>query len=267
MPLRDFAGARRAETVRATYAANHARMTVAHVEAMHRRWLPLARAELTVKEALDLVDTLVDDSDPDVEGSNAVHAFQTAEALRQAYPAEPWLHLVGLLHDLGKVMVCLGDEPQWNVVGDTFPVGCRFDPAVVHHELFAANPDAAHPVYGTEHGVYAPHCGLRNVRMSWGHDEYLHAVLAAVPGCRLPPEGLAVVRYHSFYAWHTGGAYQHLTDAHDREVVLPAVRRFNEHDLYSKAGPPLPPEARERLWRQYYSGLCERYGLGGKLRW
>ena len=36
-----------------------------------------------------------------------------------------WFVLVGLIHDLGKVL-CLFGEPQWAVVGDTFPVGCAF---------------------------------------------------------------------------------------------------------------------------------------------
>src|SRR5689334_615114 len=31
--------------------------------------------------------------------------------------------LAGFVHDMGKVL-CLWDEPQYAVVGDTFPVGC-----------------------------------------------------------------------------------------------------------------------------------------------
>jgi inositol oxygenase len=26
-------------------------------------------------------------------------------------------------------------------------------------------------VYSMKYGVYAPHCGLENVMLSWGHDE------------------------------------------------------------------------------------------------
>src|SRR5881409_3002625 len=61
--------------------------------------------------------------------------------------------LAGLIHDLGKLLCCFG-EPQWAVVGDTFPVGCAFSDKVVFPEFFAANPDARVPQYQTTCGVY-----------------------------------------------------------------------------------------------------------------
>lgn len=54
-------------------------------------------------EALEKLNDLVDESDPDVDVPNIVHAFQTAERLREAHPDKDWLHLTGLIHDLGKV--------------------------------------------------------------------------------------------------------------------------------------------------------------------
>ena len=51
-----------------------------------------------------------------------------------------WFVLTGLLHDLGKVL-CLYGEPQWAVVGDTYPVGCQFSDKIVYSEFFAENPD------------------------------------------------------------------------------------------------------------------------------
>ena len=71
-----------------------------------------------------MLNDLVDESDPDLDLPNIVHAFQTAERIREEHPDKDWFHLVGLIHDLGKVMAFYG-EPQWCVVGDTFPVGCR----------------------------------------------------------------------------------------------------------------------------------------------
>lgn len=53
------------------------------------------------------------------------------QAIRKAYPGEEWdwFHLTGFIHDLGKLLLLpkFGGLPQWAVVGDTFPVGCRFD--------------------------------------------------------------------------------------------------------------------------------------------
>jgi inositol oxygenase len=208
-----------------------------------------------VWEAFDALAGLVDDSDPDLEATQLDHALQTAEALR-ADGAPRWLVLTGLIHDLGKVL-CLFGEPQWAVVGDTFPVGCAFDPRIVHADLFAANPDAAVPAYSTQTGVYAPGCGLDAVLLSWGHDEYLYHVVRD----RLPAPALAIIRYHSFYAWHQQGAYAELTAPADAEK-LAAVRRFNPYDLYSKSEerPDWP------ALRPYYEALVAEL-LPGELQW
>ncbi len=50
----------------------------------------------------------------------------------------------------------------------------------------------------------------------------------------LPPEALAMIRYHSFYPWHSAGAYHELMDDHDH-AMLAAVKAFNPYDLYSKS--------------------------------
>lgn len=43
-----------------------------------------------------------------------------------------------------------------------------------------------------------------------------------------------MIRYHSFYPWHTAGAYMDLMEPKDH-AMLAAVREFNPYDLYSKA--------------------------------
>ena len=56
-------------------------------------------------EAMDFLNTLVDDSDPDTDLSQIEHNLQTAEAIRRdGHPR--WFQLTGLVHDLGKVL-CL----------------------------------------------------------------------------------------------------------------------------------------------------------------
>jgi len=142
-------------------------------------------------------------------------------------------------------------------VGDTFPLGCAFREEVVFHEHFSENPDSREPRYAGATGVYEPGCGLDAVTMSWGHDEYLARVLEG----RLPPEAHYVIRYHSFYAAHTHGAYQELFDERDREL-MPWVRRFQAFDLYSKA-----PDAPERgALLPNYRELLERW-LPDQLDW
>jgi inositol oxygenase len=41
-----------------------------------------------------------------------------------------------------------------------------------------------------------------------------------------------MIRYHSFYPWHTGGAYQKLLCSDD-ERKLAAIKDFNRYDLYT----------------------------------
>jgi inositol oxygenase len=43
---------------------------------------------MTIMEAITLLDSLVDESDPDTDLPNSVHAFQTAERIREAHPDE-----------------------------------------------------------------------------------------------------------------------------------------------------------------------------------
>lgn len=138
-------------------------------------------------------------------------------------------------------------------MGDTFPVGCAHDHRVVYPHLFAANPDTHDSRYNTTHGVYAPSCGLRNVHMSFGHDEYLYRVLEH-NGHSLPPAALFIIRYHSFYALHQHGAYEHLLDDHDREL-LPWLQRFQRFDLYSKGDTKLDVAA----LKHYYMNLIAKF--------
>ena len=70
----------------------------------------------------------------------------------------------------------------------------------------------------TKCGIYQPNCGLSEVLMSFGHDEYFYHVLVG-NGCKLPEEALCMVRYHSFYPWHTGGDYDHLCNDKDRAMM------------------------------------------------
>jgi inositol oxygenase len=210
------------------YRLNHRYQTLDFVQGKKREYLPLRRRRMGVWEAMEFLNTLVDDSDPDTELSQIEHLLQTAEAIRGAGRPR-WFVLTGLIHDLGKVL-CLFGEPQWAVVGDTFPVGCAFADKVVYPEFFADNPDSQVPAYQTPCGIYAEGCGLDNVHLSWGHDEYLYQVVKD----HLPLEALYMIRYHSFYAAHKEGAYAHLFDERDREMFA-WVRAFNPYDLYSKS--------------------------------
>lgn len=185
---------------------------------------------MSVWQALEKLNKLLDESDPDTELSQILHALQTAEAIRR--DGKPrWFQLVGLIHDLGKLLYFYDSRGQWDVVGDTFPVGCKFSKRIIFPDSFKANPDFLNPLYNTKYGIYSKHCGLDKVMLSWGHDEYMFHI--AKKYSKLPKEGLAMIRYHSFYPWHQEMAYTYLMNDHDKEM-LKAVKAFNQYDLYSK---------------------------------
>jgi len=235
-------------SVRELYRLNHRHQTLDFVRAKKREYLPPRRLEKTVWEAFASLETLVDDSDPDIDLSQVEHALQTAEAVRaDGHPR--WFVLTGFIHDLGK-MLCAFGEPQWAVVGDTFPVGCAFSPRIVYPELFAENPDRQVPAYQSPLGIYEEGCGLEAVQMSWGHDEYLYHVVRD----RLPEQALYMIRYHSFYAAHREGDYAHLMSDRDRRM-MEWVRAFNRYDLYSKS--PTPPD--RKALEPYYRELVREF--------
>ncbi|XP_072241863.1 inositol oxygenase isoform X2 [Leuresthes tenuis] len=226
----------------------------------HSEWTNYSHTQMGMMDAIMSLDQLVDESDPDVDFPNSFHAFQTAEGIRQEHPDKDWFQLVGLIHDVGKIMA-LWDEPQWAVVGDTFPVGCKFQNSIVFRDkTFMNNPDDKDPKYNTEHGIYKPNCGLDNVLMSWGHDEYLYRVLK-FNKCSVPEEGLYMIRFHSFYPWHAHGSYMHLCNDKDLRM-LPWVKEFNKYDLYTKT--PNLPDVNEL--KPYYQSLIDKY-CPGILKW
>lgn len=236
------------DTVKEFYRLNHTYQTYEFVQQKRSEFLSFNKREMTVWDAFDFLNQLVDDSDPDTDLSQMQHLLQTSEAIRQdGHP--DWMVLTGLMHDMGKVL-CLFGEPQWAVVGDTFPVGCAYSDKIVYPQFFTSNPDYSDAKYNTSYGIYSPNCGLRNVTMSWGHDEYIYQILKDY----LPEEGLYMLRYHSFYAWHREGAYDHLLDDHDRKM-LKWVKLFNPYDLYSKN--PTPPNWQEL--KPYYENLVAKY--------
>ena len=244
-----------APVVKEFYRQNHTLQTLDFVRTKKRQYYGLHQRTMGIWEAGEFLNSLVDDSDPDTDLSQIQHLLQTAEAARR--DGRPrWFILAGFLHDLGKTL-CLYGEPQWAVVGDTFVVGCKFSDKIVYHEFFADNPDSMIPEYQTGDGIYETGCGLDNVHVSWGHDEYIYHVTKDY----MPDEAQYMLRYHSFYPWHREGAYDHLCNEKDRKMLY-WVKEFNQYDLYSKSDSA--PETAKL--RPYYEALIAEF-FPTQIRW
>jgi inositol oxygenase len=242
-------------TVREFYRLNHTHQTYDFVQAKKKEFLSLNRKRMSVWEAAEFLNNLVDDSDPDTDMSQLEHLLQTAEQIRR--DGKPrWFILTGFIHDLGKIL-CLYGEPQWAVVGDTFPVGCAYSDSVVFKDFFKDNPDSQNSHYQTRTGIYEEGCGLDNVHLSWGHDEYIYHVTKD----HLPDEALYMLRYHSFYPAHRERDYEFLMSDKDKRL-FDAVREFNPYDLYTKSHDK--PDVKKL--RPFYEELIAEY-FPAKLAW
>jgi len=255
--FRNYVNSNAQDRVSKFYYDNHVFQTYDFVKKQKEKYLKLDKLKMSIFQAVDFLNEIVDDSDPDTDQAQVIHCIQTGEAARKAYPGEEydWLHLAAFIHDLGKVLSHpkVFNEPQWAVVGDTFPVGCAYSDTIIFNDFFNENPDIKHPIYSNKYGVYHEGIGLDNVDFSWGHDEYLYQVCVQNK-CTLPAEALYMIRYHSCYAVHQKSGYSYLYNDKDRELI-PWLKVFQKFDLYSK----LPEKIDVEDYLPYYRKLVEKY--------
>ena len=256
--FRDFANA--PEHVHKFYKEHHAKQTYAFAKQKRDHYQRLQQGQETLWGMLERLDAVVDDSDPDISLSQMEHAYQTAEAMRRDGLPE-WLQLVGFIHDTGKALIFWG-EPQWAVVGDTFPTGLRYSENIILYDYLQTNPDFNDTRFNTDFGIYKPGIGLNEVIMSWGHDEYLYQVLKQQSN--LPEEALFVIRYHSLYPLHAqkDARYSRLMTTKEKQMMK-WVEIFNRYDLYSKSGQSCKED---KALEQHYKKMVSQY-IPGTLNW
>ena len=151
-----------------------------------------------------------------------------------------WLPVIGLIHDLGKVLVLpeFGCLPEHFSVGDIYPLGCKFQESNVYYEkkYFEICVDFKNNDLNTLNGIYNDNCGFNNINMTFSHDYYLYNILLRSTHI-LPDEALYIIRFHSFYAWHTprNNIRSYTNLANDLDWInLPLLKLFQKTDLYSK---------------------------------
>ena len=134
------------------YRQNHTNQTLDFVLAKKQEYRPGLRKRMSVWEAMEFLNTLVDDSDPDTDLSQIEHLMQSAEAIRARRPPA--------LVDLDRP----GSRPR----EDPLPLGRAAVGRGGRHlprrlqalgedrlpRILRANPDANVPEYQTELGIY-----------------------------------------------------------------------------------------------------------------
>ena len=273
--FRNYKDSDRLDLVEKTYKEMLLKQNLHYVKNKKYKCKRFCKNKYDLWDLLEKLNTIYDDSDPDTEASQIVHLYQTAESLKLRYfndnkikndisiknlftkeewenlPDEykekynttldkfykfddwDWLILIGFIHDLGKIMLLenFGGLPQWSVVGDTFPICCNLDPNYVFYDkgYHLDNKDL-------NKNIYEIKCGFDKMYFSWGHDEYLASKLE-VNKTNLPKEAIYLIRYHSFYSWHTprdgNRGYTIFANEKDWEM-LPLLKLLQKSDLYSK---------------------------------
>lgn len=246
----------REDSVKQQYKNMRINQTLSYAKRMkseNMKRLTESGTQMNVIDAIYLLNTFVDKSDPDTSLPNMFHFFQTAEGIR--HDGHPdWLQLVGLIHDMGKMMFLWGKDEdgttvstQWGMVGDTYILGCRLRNNKVYPEFDKLCPDMITNInndlnienkLSTDIGIYSEHCGLQNCTFTWGHDEYLYDVLKynmkiGNISNEFPELAYEIIRYHSLYPWHSYNQYCEIESEHDIEIK-PYVKLFSSYDLYTK---------------------------------
>jgi hypothetical protein len=142
----------------------HRAQTAETVEALNRKYAEPLLGSVRVWDLLQMLAQCVDPTDAGLYGaSQLVHVLQVLDAMDDDGITDPDLQLAALVHDLGKVLLLHGEEPE-NVVCMNTPV--REFPAGV---------------------------GLDNCVLQWNHDEFAYLRLKD----RVPEHVAWLVRYHS----------------------------------------------------------------------
>lgn len=230
------------------YGRHHREQTMAKASELRARYAERRLGRATVWDRLMGLAELNDESDADLEGMSQLgHALQTANAIVDAGLDEDWI-VTGLVHDLGKILAQHG-LPQEFVVGDIFPLGCRYSEKIVRYELLRENPDFHAPAYQTPCGVYDERCGLHQVVFTYGHDEYGYQIFRDF----LPREHAWTIRHHSFQS--IAADYLHLFDDDDLRLRESHMKPFARFDLYTKH----PRDVVERRLPEYEALIKRRF--------
>lgn len=73
-------------------------ITLLQVQRMREKHLCFNKGEMGIWECAELLNDIVDESDPDLDVPQIEHLLQTAEAIRKDYPDQDWFHLTAFIH-------------------------------------------------------------------------------------------------------------------------------------------------------------------------
>ena len=190
----------------------HRAQTRETVTALRRRYARPVYGRVEIDTLLERLARCVDPTDVRLGGvSQHQHVLQVVEAMESDGVTDPDLLLAALVHDLGKVLLLVGEAPE-NVVCFNDPIG-EFEPGI----------------------------GLDRCVLQWNHDEFGYSRLKD----HVPDPVAWLVRYHSIRI----DRCEPYMDARDRDYTERYLRRFQHYDQESKSQFSLP-RARIEQYRE-----------------
>lgn len=183
--------------------ARHNGQEAEQVESLRRKYAKPILGKVRVWDMIERLGSCVDPTDERLFcASQQVHVLQILEAMESDGTATPDMVLVALIHDLGKVLLTLGEDPA-NVVCMNRAVG-----------------------EGTNGE------GLEQTMLQWNHDEFAYERLRD----HVPDDLAWLIRYHSIEV----GAVSNLMDERDLELTERLLLPFAHYDHGTKSPYHLP---------------------------
>jgi hypothetical protein len=192
-------------------------------------------------------------------------------------PRSVFFFFLHLSHALGSVINCVDsqtaaesdDDYDWTICTRSRIVGCATPTGTSFSEFQGLNIDERDKHYASAQGVYAPHGGLEQVKLTWTGPEYMYHMLKH-NNIDIPEEGFSILRFFSLHDWHTREAYAILANENDIDVQ-PFVADFDEMRRFARKSlckeNEMNNEESDTLWNTHYSHIMSKYGADGLLEW
>ena len=270
--FRNYNNSDKQELVEQTYKKMYIEQTLE--KKLNTKIYPISDKKYKIIDLLPLFDKIIDESDPDCNDGQIVHLLQTYISMKDKfdkninikslfteneydnlpikikkifdkkitiqnlYPhIDNWnfIYLISFLHDIGKIMLDKNfhNLPQHFSVGDIYPLGVPFSSSNIFYEKKWHELNSEYQKY-YHFDLFEPFCGLDKLPFTISHDYYLYKVLE---NTLIPKEGLYIIRFHSFYAFHSPRngkrGYTEYASLNDW-INLPLLKIFQKSDLYSK---------------------------------
>jgi inositol oxygenase len=260
--------------------------SVAYVESQKERYLKFDQLRMTLREALDVVQTVPAYPWAHDAGLNQrtglplvsvrTLCFQSAEHFRLSDHPD-WVQFLAMVYELGTVLrACNSDddttEYDWTRSSRSRVLGCPVSSHATFGEFQPFSPDKDRGEYNaTISGMYTRKCGLDEVILTWTGPEYMYHMLVH-NRISVPPNALKMLRLAGLSDWHSPkgrttdqqSIYSVICSDSDYEIQS-MVADFDEgmvRALRTMDKSEMSHEQCESLWISHYRSIAAKYGCG-----